>query len=248
MVVLRNCNLRLILGTYAIYNYRLKQKVKKLLEIEKIKEQERELMREQASRDYHDELGHKLTRISLYSRRINKKLRPTANGLTQDLNSIVDTSNSLQSGAKDLIWAMNPKEDSLHDFSVRLRDFGNELFENTGIQFSAEGITEDFKKVTLSMNSKRHMIYIFKEGMNNILKYSRCSNVSMKFNLYDDDLEIILDDNGNGFDLENCPKGYGLKNIFSRATQINVNVNITSREKIGTVIKLKTSVKNLIEA
>lgn len=238
----------LVLGAFVIQNYRVRQKVKKVLEIEKVRETERELMREQASRDYHDELGHKLTRISLYSRRINKRLRPTANGLTDDLNSIVETTNSLQSGAKDLIWALNPKEDSLYDFSVRLRDFGNELFENTGIQFSAEGIAEDFKRITLSMNSKRHLIYIFKEGMNNILKYSRCSKVNMKFNLYDDDLEIILEDNGVGFDPDNCPKGYGLKNIFSRATQINVNVNISSREKEGTVIKLKTNVKNLIEA
>ena len=96
-----------------IHNLRVRAKVKRMLELEKIRENERELMREQASRDYHDELGHKLTRISLYSRRINKKLRPTANGLTEDLNSIVDTTNSLQSGAKDLIWAMNPKEDTL---------------------------------------------------------------------------------------------------------------------------------------
>ncbi|HMS64672.1 MAG TPA: two-component regulator propeller domain-containing protein [Ignavibacteria bacterium] len=240
--------LTLIGLTILIYNYRVNNKIRKLIELEKIKERERELMREQASRDYHDELGHKLTRISLYSRRINKKLRPTANGLTNDLNSIVETSNSLQSGAKDLIWAMNPQEDSLYDFAVRLKDFGNELFENTGITFNFDGISESFRNVTLSMNSKRHLIYIFKEGMNNILKYANCTKVNLTFDLYDNDLEILLEDNGVGFDINNCAKGYGLKNIFSRSKQININVNISSDEKTGTKIRLKASISNLVSA
>ena len=229
-----------------IQNYRIRSKVKYLIELEKIKEKERELMREQASRDYHDELGHKLTRISLYSRRINKKLRPTANGLTDDLNSIVETSNSLQSGAKDLIWAMNPQEDSLYDFTVRLRDFGNDLFENTGINFTSDGINIVFKDIQLSMNCKRHLIYIFKEGMNNILKYSRCTNVYLNFRIYGDDLEILLKDDGKGFDINTCQKGYGLKNIYSRAKQIGVNVNICAEVNTGSEIKLTAKIPYLI--
>lgn len=232
---------------FLIYNYRLRQKVKKIIEIEKIKERERELMREQASRDYHDELGHKLTRISMYSRRINKKLRPSANGLTNDLNSIVETSNSLQSSAKDLIWALNPQEDTFYDFAVRLSDFGNELFENTGITFTASGIDDTFRNINLSMNSKRHLIYIFKEGMNNILKYAECTKVDLKFGFYHNDLEILLEDNGIGFDVKNCPKGYGLKNIFLRSKQININVNISSGERTGTKIMLKANIANLVK-
>lgn len=236
----------LIAAIIILQNYKIRSKVKYVLEMEKIREKEREMMREQASRDYHDELGHKLTRISLYSRRINKKLRPTANGLTDDLNSIVETSNSLQSGARDLIWAMNPQEDSLYDFMVRLRDFGNDLFENTGINFSSNGISDEFKSIQLSMNCKRHLIYIFKEGMNNILKYSRCENVYLSFRIYADDIEVMLKDDGKGFDMNNCTKGYGLKNIYSRARQIDVNVNILTEENSGTEIKLTSKIPNLI--
>ncbi|HMQ69782.1 MAG TPA: two-component regulator propeller domain-containing protein [Ignavibacteria bacterium] len=230
-----------------IHNLRVRAKVKRMLELERIRENERELMREQASRDYHDELGHKLTRISLYSRRINKKLRPTANGLTEDLNSIVDTTNSLQSGAKDLIWAMNPKEDTLYDFTVRLKDFGNELFENTGINFMTEGFSDEYRNVNLHMNSKRHLIYIFKEGMNNILKYSRCSNVKLSFH-YDNnsnELEVTLKDDGIGFDPAHCTKGYGLRNIYSRSKQIDAGINIFSEDHKGTAIKLNIKLEKM---
>lgn len=129
---------------------------------------------------------------------------------------------------------------------MRLRDFGNELFENTGINFTSAGITDEFKDILLSMNCKRHLIYIFKEGMNNILKYSRCSNVNLNFRLYDNDLEIVLKDDGKGFDIYNCAKGYGLKNIYSRGKQIGVNVNISSEENTGTVINLSAKIPNLI--
>ncbi|MEP7146949.1 MAG: two-component regulator propeller domain-containing protein, partial [bacterium] len=238
----------ILAGIIFIQNYRVNRKVRNLIEIENIRHNEREQMREQASRDYHDELGHKLTRISLYSRRINKKLRPSANGLSDDLNSIVETSNSLQSGAKDLIWALNPQEDSLSDLVVRLKNFGYELFENTGINFLSNDINEIFSSINLSMKCKRHIVFIFKEGMNNILKYSRCSEVKLDFKLKDEWLEITLKDNGIGFDPENCPKGYGLKNIYSRAQQINSTVSISSGSQMGTTIKLMTNNTNLITA
>ena len=238
----------ILIGTVLfIHNLRVRAKVKRSLELEKIRENERELMREQASRDYHDELGHKLTRISLYSRRINKKLRPTANGLTEDLNSIVDTTNSLQSGAKDLIWAMNPKEDTLYDFTVRLKDFGNELFENTGINFTTEGFSDEYRNVNLHMNSKRHLIYIFKEGMNNILKYSRCTNVKLSFHFDNNknELEVTLKDDGIGFDPASCTKGYGLRNIYSRSKQIEAGIDISSVDHKGTTIKLNIKLEKI---
>ncbi len=232
----------IILLGMAIQNYRVRQRVKNLLEIEKAKEKEREILREQASRDYHDELGHKLTRISIHSKRIKKKLGASANGITSDLIGIVDTSQSLQSGAKDLIWSLNPQEDSLHDFAVRLKDFGNEIFDNTGIEFNMTGINDDFKNIKLSMHNKRHLIFIFKEAMNNALKYSDCKNISINISLKNNILEITLADDGIGFIPSNDLKGYGLKNIYNRTKKVNGNVQIDSLLNKGTTIKFNVEI------
>jgi ligand-binding sensor domain-containing protein/signal transduction histidine kinase len=231
-----------VLLVIAVHNLRVRQKVANLLQIEKAKETEREILREQASRDYHDELGHKLTRISIHSKRIKKKLGSSANGITSDLIGIVDTSQSLQSGAKDLIWSLNPHEDSLYDFSVRLKDFGNEIFENTGIDFSMKGIRDDFKNLKLSMQNKRHLIFIFKEAMNNALKYSDCRNVRIDINLKNNILEIALEDDGVGFTLSNDLKGYGLKNIYNRTKKVNGNVEIDSVLNKGTKITFNVGI------
>ncbi len=235
-------SLVIILLIISIQNFRIKLRIKNLVAIEKAKAGERELVREQASRDYHDELGHKLTRISLYSRRAKKQINSGTPQLTEELNSIIETSNSLHSGAKDLIWALNPEEDTLYDASVRLKDFGNELFDNMGIIFKMSDTPDDFKNYKLSMNSKRHLIYIFKEGMNNILKYSECKNVSLEIKTENNVVEIILKDDGKGFIMNNGSKGYGLKNIASRAKQINGDIEIISKPEEGTMIRLISNI------
>lgn len=226
----------------AAHKYRLRMKMNNLIEIENAKEKEREIIREQASRDYHDELGHKLTRIAIHTKRIKKKLGLSANGITNDLTGIVDTSQSLQGGAKDLIWSLNPQEDTLYDFAVRIKDFGNELFEDTGINFQMTGIEDRFKDIKLSMQNKRHLIFIFKEAMNNSLKYSECSCIMLGITLKNEMLEIILEDDGVGFLLSDDLKGYGIKNIYNRTKKVNGSVEIISALNKGTKITFNVNV------
>lgn len=232
----------IISSAITAHRFRLNMKMKNLIEIENAKEKERETIREQASRDYHDELGHKLTRIAIHTKRIKKKLGISANGITNDLTGIVETSQSLQGGAKDLIWSLNPQEDTLYDFAVRLKDFGNELFDDTGINFQMSGIDDSFKEIKLSMQNKRHLIFIFKEAMNNSLKYSDCKNIALKMILDKNILEIILEDDGIGFNLSDDLKGYGIKNIYNRAKKVNGSVEIESALSKGTKITFNVNV------
>ncbi len=229
--------LTVVFAGYFLYKTSVKRKIDKMLELEKAKETERDKIRLETSRDYHDELGHKLTRISIYTRRITKKLGVNSNGITGDLKGIIEVSDSLQSGAKDLIWSLNPDEDTLYDFAVRLKDFGNSIFENTGINFTICGITEEMRNIKLNMKVKRHLIFIFKESMNNTLKYSKCTEAEVSFILNGSQLEICFDDNGIGFDADQTSAGYGLKNIHNRAKQIGANIDINSMPGKGTKIK-----------
>jgi two-component system sensor histidine kinase ChiS len=225
-----------------IQNYRIKNKLKNLLEIERAKSNEREAVREQASRDYHDELGHKLTRIALYSRRIKKNASSETERLKDDLDSIIETSINLQSSAKDIIWTLDPEEDTLYDAAVRLKDFGNEIFENTGIRFEMGEIPDRLRNLKLDMNYKRHIIYIFKEGMNNILKYAECKKVRFEICENDSELCMTLNDDGKGFMINGQSKGYGLKNMLKRAEQMGARIEIESIPNQGTRISLHSQI------
>jgi len=221
---------------FTFYKYRLRKNILLALEIEHAKEEEREKWREQASIDYHDELGHKLTRISMYSRRVLKKINGSANEIGNDVNSIIESSNSLRMSARDLIWSLNPSEDSLYDFITRVNLFADELFEASNIKYYKSENFFDWKDIELAMDVKRQMLFVIKEGMNNALKYSNAKSVKLFVSKENENLYIKISDDGNGFEYPSEYTGYGLLNMHKRAKKAGFDLEIVSSPGTGTKI------------
>lgn len=221
---------------FAVYKYRLHKNIKLALEIEHAKEGEREKWREQASIDYHDELGHKLTRISMYSRRVLKRMNGSANEIGEDVNNIIETSNSLRMSARDLIWSLNPSEDSLYDFITRVNLFADELFESSDIKYHKSENLAEWKYIELKMDVKRQMLFILKEAMNNSLKYSRAENINLKVSVNNEKLNIEIADDGTGFEKNAEYTGYGLLNMQRRSKKAGFDLEIISSAGRGTKI------------
>ncbi|MBS1494824.1 MAG: hypothetical protein JST55_15020 [Bacteroidetes bacterium] len=221
---------------FIMYRYRLQKNIKLALEIEHAKEEEREKWREQASIDYHDELGHKLTRISMYSRRVLKRMNGSANEIGEDVNNIIETSNSLRMSARDLIWSLNPSEDSLYDFITRVNLFADELFENSDIKYHKSENNPEWKSIELKMDVKRQMLFVIKEAMNNALKYSQAENIRFTVSNEDERLKIEIIDDGTGFENKTEYSGYGLLNMQKRAKKAGFNLEIISSIGRGTKI------------
>ncbi len=231
---------------WLLHMRRLKIKITQTLAYERIRVNERERVREDLARDFHDELGHKLTRITVFVRRLKKQLNGSAAKIIDDLNNVSETSNDLRIGAKDLIWTLKPDEDTLYDLVIRLKDFGDDLFNGTGIKFFEFGISEKLKKYKLQMDWKRHLVMIFKESMNNSLKYAHCQKVELKINVENDLLNIYVSDDGIGFNtLEESP-GYGIDNIKARAKKINGELNNISEVGKGTTIMFTAKIHDYI--
>lgn len=221
---------------FTLYKYRLRKNILLALEIEHVKEEERERWREQASIDYHDELGHKLTRISMYSRRVLKKMNGSANEIGSDVNNIIETSNSLRMSARDLIWSLNPSEDSLFDFITRVNLFADELFESSNIIYHKSENPFEWKDIELKMDVKRQMLFILKEGMNNALKYSQAENVRLDVASENGKLYMKVVDDGIGFVNTSEYSGYGLLNMQKRAKKAGFDLEIVSAPNKGTRI------------
>jgi ligand-binding sensor domain-containing protein/signal transduction histidine kinase len=219
-----------------IYKYRLQKNIKLALEIEHAKEEEREKWREQASIDYHDELGHKLTRISMYSRRVLKRMNGSSNEIGEDVNNIIETSNSLRMSARDLIWSLNPSEDSLYDFITRINLFADELFENSGIKYHKIENCSEWKSIELKMDVKRQMLFVLKEAMNNSLKYSQAGNIVLNVINEEGRLKVEITDDGIGFENKTEYPGYGLLNMQKRAKKAGFALEINSSVGRGTKI------------
>jgi signal transduction histidine kinase len=197
-----------------------------------------ERVRKEAARDIHDELGHLVTRISLFGEIARQRLPASMNGGSpaEYLQRITDTSKDLAEGLGDFVWTLDPKCDSVLDVLVRLKDFGDKLFSHTGIDFHVTGLEDDLARIHLSLHWRRHLTMLFKEGMTNVLKHSRGSSVELRVVRQGDLLQLSLGDNGHGFNMQSAARsrGHGLHNMDERARKLGGRVTIESKEGRGT--------------
>ena len=227
----------LVLLIILFFTWRTRFKIKRSLELERVRAQEKERVQKMIAADFHDELGQKLTKISLFGEIIKGKLANSSPDNVQYINKINKAAKELSSSTRDFIWTLNPAQDSLHDVAIYLKDFGDELFDKTGIDFRVSGIRKELENFKLPMEWRRHLILIFKEAMNNVVKHAECSNLNLNISLNHNRLEMSLSDDGMGCFNGKLSLGQGLRNMKNRAQVIHGRLIIISDEGNGTTIQ-----------
>ncbi len=229
----------LVLFVYNRYRVnKLRQEMTTQIKIERAKLSEREQVRKKNAADFHDELGHNVTKITLFAemaRRENK----SGSELQNYLDKITDNVKSLSGGIRDFIWALDPDKDSFYETLLRLQEFGDTLFEFSDVKFVTRGFSDRFAGVKLTADTRRHIILIFKEAMNNCLKYANCNNAELSAQLENGKIRIMFSDDGEGFEMDDQSTGNGLNNMADRAKKINGILEIDSTISHGVTIVLE---------
>ncbi len=219
----------------SIYNKR-NQRRQKLMA--KLRAEEQSKIRMRTAEDFHDEIGNKLTRINVLTNVLKSKVTPTPD-VTRILDQIEENTSLLYGGTRDILWSLKPSNDNLYEILVRIHDFGGELFQDTNVQFTVTGIEEKWRNNRLPMDMSRNLLMIFKEALNNALKYSKAQNITLEVSMKRRDvLQMILKDDGLGFDLKAVKKGNGVNNMSVRAGRLGGRLYIDSYYGKGTIISL----------
>ena len=203
----------------------------------KAQEWKAEQLRKQIAEDFHDELGSRLTIISMYSELIKREMKEDNPMAKHYLDKIIYASNGLYLAMKDMLWALDPAQDKLDNLLLKIKDFAEELFEDSETSFSMNGIEPSFQEIYLPIEYKRHLLLLIKEGLHNILRHAYASEVSFQASVQNNLLTIVLKDNGNGFAPTDIQEGEGLKNMKSRAEKLNGTFQLSSSEN-GTLIQI----------
>ncbi len=213
-----------------------KQRRERLLEKLRIEEQGK--IRVRTAEDFHDEIGNKLTRINVLTSVLKSKAALTPE-TTRILGQIEDNTAQLYSGTRDILWSLKPSNDNLYEILHRIRDFGGELVQDTEVNFTFTGTDEKWRSFRLPMDMSRNLIMIFKEALNNTLKYSLAKNITLDVTLKNRNvLQLVLKDDGIGFDMHTVKKGNGINNMNTRAGRLNGKLYIDSRPGKGTITNL----------
>lgn len=210
------------------------------LEIERREAVQKE--RERISKDMHDEIGSSLTQIAVLSELAIRDINQKSN-TEEIIKKISRISRQVVDNISEIVWAINPKNDSLDNLAAYLREYASDLFESKGINciISFGDIKAD---IPLSSEFKRNIFLAVKESFNNIIKHSNAKNVYFNFSFDKNKIDILIKDDGQGFDIHNLKsKGNGLINIERRLKECGGLVSIHSEINIGTEIKFELLLK-----
>jgi signal transduction histidine kinase len=208
--------------------------------IEKARRQEREDFRKKSAADFHDEAGNKITKITLFTEMARAEIE-NKKQIESYLNKIQHNITQLSSGMRDFLWVMDPQHDTLFETVLRMKDAGDSMLSEMGIRFTIDAMNESFRRMILPMNTRRDILQIFKEAINNCAKYARASEVVLKTAVVGNKVTISLSDNGVGFDTsgERKKNNYGLNIMHDRASKIGAKLEIISQKNKGTSVTLK---------
>jgi len=204
----------------------LKQTQQQLIETEKLREQEK--IRLRISRDIHDEIGSSLTKIALLSEMATEEVLIKPVETKETLHHIADYSRNVNSSLSEIVWAVNPQQDTLHRLLAFMRNYIHTFLKDTGINFKI-----DFPEITadqsLNPDLKRNIFLVLKESLNNAVKYSKAENISVGFNLNEKQFQFYIADDGIGMNGEQKSASCnGLNNMRFRMEQSACKLNIVS--------------------
>lgn len=188
------------------------------------------------SRDLHDEVGATLSGIAMYSHMAKTQLKDNANpAIKNSIDIILRHSNEMVSKLNDIVWLMNTGNDNLQQLIQRLEDYAIQMAAVKKIKVKSN-IKEDNYKLILPPETRRNIYLLFKEAINNAVKYSNAT--VFEFTIKDEakGITIVFADNGTGYDLENAKRGNGLKNMASRAEEINAQYEYCTMAGKGTKV------------
>jgi two-component system sensor histidine kinase UhpB len=208
-------------------------------QLKKQLEQKNILLKERSriSSELHDEVGSTLSSINILSHSAKNNILSDTNKSTELLEKINSNSQRMMDAMNDIVWSINPDNDNLESLLVRMKEFAAEILESKNIGYDIL-VDNDLLQIKLSPEIRRDIYLVFKEGINNIAKYSGASNALVKIINTKNSLSMQIKDNGCGFDINNFKQGNGLNNMRNRALQHGGEFSMTTEQGNGTTIKL----------
>jgi ligand-binding sensor domain-containing protein/signal transduction histidine kinase len=199
------------------------------------------------AKDIHDDLGSSLTRIMMLGERAEEGLQ-NAEDVGIHVQKIVTSARNTVQSLDEIVWAVNPENDTLDALVEYISHYTNEFFENTDVSCRLE-MPVTLPGFVLPAEVRHHLFLVVKEAFNNTLKHSQATSVRVQMSVIKSTLSIAIEDNGCGFALNGNATGRrrnGLDNMRKRIEALGGRFSIESAQGKGTKITFAIELKTQI--
>jgi signal transduction histidine kinase len=196
-----------------------------------------EVERSRIARDLHDDLGSSLTEIAVLA---SKGQRASASppGATTLFHTITSKARELVAALDIIVWAVDPKDNSLQSVADYLCDFIDEYLSPSGIACRFD-VPVTLPSIVLEGRARHDLFLAVKETLNNVVRHAGATEVKFRLAVVNGWLDIVIADNGKGFDMTSSQTGKGLKSLPLRMSRMGGKYEVTSTGENGTVIKIE---------
>ncbi len=198
-------------------------------------------LRNRIASDLHDDIGSTLSGIKLFSGIAEEKLKEEQSEALAMVQRINQRSDVMIEAMSDIVWSINPRNDSVENMLVKMKQYAAEMLEPKNIHY--EFISEEkVLKAKLGLDIRRDVYLIYKEAINNASKHSGSTAVMIELRYKPGCFFMKIEDNGVGMDDQKKMVGNGMANFKIRAARIRGSLEINSERNKGTTVLLEVPV------
>ncbi|HTI98971.1 MAG TPA: PA14 domain-containing protein [Dongiaceae bacterium] len=193
--------------------------------------------RSRIAKDMHDQLGTSVTQVSLLAE-LTKNHAADPGKTVGHAARIGQTAFELGRTLDEIVWAVNPKNDSLDKFCDYMAVQAQELFQLAPVLCRVD-LPPEMPKYPLTAEVRHNLFLATKEALNNVIRHANAREVWIRFQLTAGQFQISIVDDGQGFDLQTPrPERNGLQNMRKRLEDAGGRFAIASRPGGGTKVTL----------
>jgi len=194
--------------------------------------------RERIARDIHDDIGSRMTQLVLHGEVAQSEL-PSGSEARAELDRLCEDARQALSTLDEILWAVNPRRDTLRDFVSFVCAYAEAYLKHTQIKCLLQ-VEPEISVATLDLPFRRSLLMAVKETLNNAVKYSGATELSLQIHGEDQMLIVVVQDNGKGFDPQKL-KGdrHGMKNMADRMAELGGTFALTTEPGKGCRIEFQ---------
>ena len=193
-------------------------------------------LRHRIAADLHDEVGSSLSSIHMLSQ-IAAQQTGQPSKEKDILTRVSANARETMEKMSDIVWMIKPGESEGGNLKQRIEQFAYEIASNHNIDMVID--LAILEKEKLTMEQRRNIYLIFKEVLNNALKYSGTEKIEITSGEKGRFFFLRITDFGTGFELNQKYKGNGLGNMQKRARELKGSLDIQSKAGFGTTVELQ---------
>ncbi|WP_185154350.1 PAS domain-containing protein [Fulvivirga sp. M361] len=198
--------------------------------------------RKRIAKELHDSLGQKLTTASLNLNSLKNDLTNESKGIKKLLTGLTSLNSAIKD-SRDIAHNLMPRSIEHFGYVPAVQSMIAEIDSVSNIKFD---FYDNLKGDRLDEKTAVHLYRITQEAINNILKYSKATTVTIQLMKYENDLVLTIEDDGTGFDVAATMEGednFGLRNMRNRVTSISGSFHLDSSPDSGTIITVELPIK-----